>query len=181
MTATAHRLELPRWDKADYRGRRQVWDVVHANQRSSFHSNARVHYAIQRRSVNLVLDVVATLAKQARIPEAEHLTVELVWVPDRRDRRRDSDNLWPLLKVCCDALARGPSGRGRGAIGLDLVDDDTPEWMTKMPPRIGDATVESPGLRLLVVAETGRSEPATVNRLMHELTLQPATTSGDPR
>ena len=50
-----------------------------------------------------------------------------------------------------------------------------------MPPRIGDPSVEPPGLRLLVVAETGRSEPATVNRLMHQLTLQPATSPGDPR
>ena len=99
MTVTAHRLELPRWDQRDYRGRRQVWDVVHANQRSSFHSNPRVHHAIRQRSINFVLQTVATLAKQARIPEAEHLTVELVWVPERRDRRRDADNLWPLLKV----------------------------------------------------------------------------------
>ncbi|AEA27890.1 hypothetical protein Psed_5763 [Pseudonocardia dioxanivorans CB1190] len=169
MTATAHRLELPRWDQPDWRGRRQIWDVLHANQRSTFHSNPRVHNAIRQRSVNFVLTTVANLARAAAIPQSEHLTVELVWVPDRRNRNRDSDNLWPLLKVCADALARGPARRARGAIGLDLVPDDDAHWMTKLAPRIGDHAAETPGLRLLVIAHTRQPEPATTVRLLHEL------------
>ena len=79
------------------------------------------------------------LARTAKIPVSTHLEVLLTWAPGDR-RRRDSDNMWPMLKACCDGLARGKhTDKNTGhntLIGLDLVPDDTPQWMTKHAPRI---------------------------------------------
>lgn len=143
-----HRLELPRWDQRDYRGARQVWQALHANQhRSNVYGRARI--------VRHVITTVATLARAEPIAPADHLTVELVWVPERANRTRDPDNLWPLLKVCADALARGPRKRAEGAPGLDLVPDDSPQYVTKHAPRITAPTRELPaGLWLLVTTRT---------------------------
>lgn len=143
---TTVRIELPRWDRRDIRGRREIWSCLHANQRPNRHSKAR--------AVRHVIWTVATLARAARVQPCEHLVLELVWVPERANRGRDSDNLWPLLKVCADALARGPRKRAAGAPGLDLVPDDTPDWMTKLAPRIDAPTPELPaGLWLLLTAQ----------------------------
>lgn len=98
---------------------------------ASLTGNTRVHWRRRSADTNQVRTTVAALGKQARIPAGEHLTVELVWSPGDR-RRRDADNLWPLLKVCCDALARGR----RDWVGLELVPDDTPKFMTKLAPKI---------------------------------------------
>lgn len=75
---------------------------------------------------------VMFLARQARIPKANLLTVRLTWAPGDR-RRRDEDNLWPFLKTCCDALAKGPR---KDWVGLELVPDDTPQYMVKQAPVI---------------------------------------------
>ena len=144
-----YRLELPRWDRRDLRGRREVWEVLHANQRGGRHWGRR------QRVTNQVITTVATLARNAGVPASDHLIVELVWVPERANRSRDADNLWPLLKVCCDALARGPAKRTRGRPGLDLVPDDTPAWMTKRSPRIADPDDHDPGLWLYVTSQPG--------------------------
>lgn len=60
--------------------------------------------------------------------------VELVWAPGDH-RRRDEDNLYGLVKVAADALARGPR---KDWVGLDLVPDDTSAYMKKscriLPP-----------------------------------------------
>lgn len=97
--------------------------------------NTRVHWRQRSADTQQVRTDVMQLARQAGLHFARgisHITVELVWAPGDR-RRRDADNLWPLLKACCDALARGPR---RDWVGLDLVLDDTPEHMTKLAPRI---------------------------------------------
>lgn len=99
--------------------------------------NTRVHWRRRSADTQQVRGDVLRLATAAglhRLPPDRigHVTVELVWAPGDR-RRRDADNLWPLLKACCDALARGPR---RDWIGLELVPDDTPEHMTKLAPRI---------------------------------------------
>jgi crossover junction endodeoxyribonuclease RusA len=89
-------------------------------------------------------DVQAVRGDVSRIcrgikPGAKHLTVHLCWRP-RRYNGQDDDNLWPLMKACCDALARGgrrPTLKNRGmSIGLDLVPGDTRRHMTKMPPSV---------------------------------------------
>lgn len=119
--------------------------------------NARcAHWGARSEASQQVRGAVAWLARKARIPRSRHLTVELVWAPGDR-RRRDPDNLWPLLKACCDGLARGPrkpSLRAAAWVGLDLVPDDTPRWMTKLPPRIvGPDETPEIGMWLIVTAE----------------------------
>jgi crossover junction endodeoxyribonuclease RusA len=97
--------------------------------------NSRAHWRQRSADTQQVRTDVMSLARQAGLHFARgisHITVELVWAPGDR-RRRDADNLWPLLKACCDALARGPR---RDWVGLELVPDDTPEHMTKLAPRI---------------------------------------------
>jgi crossover junction endodeoxyribonuclease RusA len=98
---------------------------------SALTGNTRSHWRSRSSQARAVRTDVAMLARSAGIPKAEHLTVELVWSPGDR-RRRDADNLWPLLKVACDALARGRADW----VGLELVPDDTPAFMTKRAPRI---------------------------------------------
>lgn len=75
---------------------------------------------------------VTRLATDAGLTPCAHLAVTLMWAPGDR-RKRDADNLWRLLKVCCDALAKGPR---REWVGLELVPDDTAQYMTKHAPRI---------------------------------------------
>ena len=94
--------------------------------------NSRTHWRARSAASKQVRTDVAALAMQAGIPRSAHLEVELLWAPGDR-RRRDADNLWPLLKAACDGLARG---NRRDWVGLDLVPDDTPEFMTKRAPRI---------------------------------------------
>lgn len=97
--------------------------------------NTRVHWRKRSKDTNQVRTDVLTVARQAALHLAapiRHITVQLTWAPGDR-RRRDSDNLWPLLKVACDALARGPR---KDWVGLELVPDDTPEHMTKLAPVI---------------------------------------------
>lgn len=118
--------------------------------------NAREgHWAPRSKATNEVRTAVAWLGRQAGIPPSRHLTVELVWAPGDR-RKRDADNLWPMLKACCDGLARGPrkpSARAAPWVGLDLVPDDTPRWMRKLPPRIaGPDETDEIGVWLLVTA-----------------------------
>lgn len=94
--------------------------------------NSRAHWRQRSADTRMVREDVLILARAANIPATAHMTVELVWAPGDRIRR-DADNLWPLLKACCDSLARGPR---RDWVGLELVPDDTPQHMTKMAPRI---------------------------------------------
>lgn len=99
----------------------------------SLHGNTRSHWRSRAKDAREVRETVAWLATQARIPKANHLTVWLVWAPGDR-RRRDSDNLVAFQKICCDALARGR----KDLVGLDLVEDDAPRFMTKLMPKILD-------------------------------------------
>lgn len=97
--------------------------------------NTRSHWRQRSADTSQVRNDVMQMAKAAHLHQIDgirHVTVELVWAPGDR-RRRDADNLWPLLKVAADAIARGPR---RDWVGLELVPDDTPEYMTKLAPRI---------------------------------------------
>lgn len=94
--------------------------------------NSRAHWRRRSADTRLVRETVAVLAGKLRHEKpAAHITVALTWAPGDR-RRRDADNLWPMLKSCCDALARGR----KDWAGLDLVPDDTPQWMDKRAPVI---------------------------------------------
>lgn len=98
------------------------------------YANVRTHWRQRSTDTLQVRSDVTNLAKAAhlhRIAGIRHITAQLVWAPGDR-RRRDEDNLYPLFKVICDALARGRSD----LVGLDLVPDDTPTYMQKLGPRI---------------------------------------------
>jgi crossover junction endodeoxyribonuclease RusA len=140
MTRRTYRLTLP-WNRPP----------------AALTGNARIgHWGGRSAASQEVRGAVAWLARKARIPRSRHLTVELVWAPGDQ-RKRDADNLWPTLKACCDGLARGPrkpSLRAAAWVGLDLVPDDTPRWMTKRAPRIvGPDETHEIGMWLIVTAE----------------------------
>jgi crossover junction endodeoxyribonuclease RusA len=100
--------------------------------REPLNANTRYHQYDRARRVKHVRECVLMYARVARIPKCQHLTVQLHYAPGD-NHRRDADNLWPTLKAACDALARGPR---RDWVGLELVPDDTPEYMTKLAPVI---------------------------------------------
>jgi crossover junction endodeoxyribonuclease RusA len=98
--------------------------------------NARVHWRPEAKAKQQVRNDVTMLARSMRLHryqpgEVEHVALQLVWAPGD-NRKRDSDNLWKLQKVCADALARGRST----LVGIDLVPDDAPRWMDKLAPLI---------------------------------------------
>lgn len=98
--------------------------------------NTRSHWRGRSADTRRVRNDVLTLATAAGLHQLDapvaHVTVSLTWAPGDR-RRRDEDNLWPLFKACCDALARGPR---RDWIGLEVVPDDTRQYMAKEKPQI---------------------------------------------
>jgi hypothetical protein len=90
------------------------------------------------RDVQAVRGDVSRIARVIK-PGAKHLTVHLCWRPARYNGQ-DDDNLWPLLKACVDAMARG-SRRATYRnpnmnIGLDLVPGDTRKHVTRLPPAV---------------------------------------------
>jgi crossover junction endodeoxyribonuclease RusA len=95
-------------------------------------ANDRWHYTQRAQRTTVIRLGVRDAARKAGIPASRHLTVTLHYAPGD-NRRRDEDNLVPTLKAACDALARGPR---RTWIGLELVPDDTPQYMTKRMPVI---------------------------------------------
>lgn len=112
------------------------------------HGNYRATAGERRR----MKAAVVTRIRQLRIPPGrEHLEVTLCYVPKDR-RRRDPDNLMPVLKPCLDAFT--PAKGGAGVIG-----DDTPEWITWHPPRILDPDPLRPRLWLEVTDWTGHGTP----------------------
>lgn len=101
------------------------------------HSN-RYARATQVREVR---KAVMVLAKHAKIPSGQHLTVQLFYAPGTQ-QRMDSHNLHPTVKACVDALAKPTrklnprNPRSRPWIGLQLVPDDNDEYVTILPPKI---------------------------------------------
>ncbi len=90
--------------------------------------NHRPHWAAKHRLTQEIRTTTAWLAKQARIPAAERITVTLVWAPGDL-RRHDVDNAVPTLKAACDGL-----------VDAGIVRDDVPALMTKNMP-----VVDHPG------------------------------------
>lgn len=100
---------------------------------ASLSANARAgHWRARSRDTREVRETVMLLARSARIPVCSRMTVMLRWAPGDRIRR-DEDNLYGFQKAAADALARGPR---RDWVGLDLLPDDTPQFMQKLTPMI---------------------------------------------
>lgn len=115
-------------------------------------ANWRGHWSTKARSTAEVRNLVAALARAARLPQMQRIQVELIWVVTDH-RKRDDDNLHPLAKSCWDALA---SDRG---VSARIVPDDSPEFVTKMHPRIEYRPDESPHFEVIVTDTTHRPDP----------------------
>lgn len=155
--AARYVLRLPRWDTmwevktgrggwpvvdpktGKVRRHRKVWDVLTGNARPG-------HWSQRHTAVKEVIGVVTVVAVNAGLRPCRYMDVTLVWSPGHK-RIADEDNLYPLLKVCCDALARGPR---MDLPGLRLVAEDDSRYMRKTP-RI-DRPPVSAGLWLEVLA-----------------------------
>lgn len=95
--------------------------------------NDRQHWAVKARITAGVRASTARLAKVACVPTGlAHATVTLCYRP-KANRKRDADNLVPVLKACCDGL-----------VDHGLTDDDTPDLMTKAMPAIHPAVKGQP-------------------------------------
>lgn len=95
--------------------------------------NDRQHWAAKARITAGVRTSTARLAKAASVPTGlPHATVTLCYRP-KANRKRDADNLVPVLKACCDGL-----------VDHGLTADDTPDLMTKAMPVIHPAIKGQP-------------------------------------
>jgi hypothetical protein len=118
-----------------------------ANPPNALCANYRsAHWAGRSTASREVREAVSTLARVVglhRVAGARHVTVELVWAPGDR-RRRDAGNLSPMLKAAVDGLtpARTVTRRTKGKlkishhVGVGVIPDDTPQWVTELAPRI---------------------------------------------
>lgn len=110
-------------------------------------ANQRLHWREKAERTRTIRIAVRLLAKNALLPKAlPWCAVELHYrQPDRR--KRDDDNLSPLLKVCCDAL-----------VDYGLVKDDTPAFMAKTMPVLHPAVKGQPAEMWLRVSWGPRPE-----------------------
>lgn len=98
--------------------------------------NDRTHW---RKKASITKAIRAHVAAAAAvIPVCDRAAVTLYYVP-RDARRRDADNLIPILKAACD-----------GIVDAGVVPDDTPELMTKHMPIICAPDRSDPHLYLIV-------------------------------
>ena len=101
--------------------------------------NQRLHWAQKAKLTKAIRHEAFVRCRAARIPRAQHITVQLHYQP-RDNRRRDSDNLVPTLKALCD-----------GIVDAGVVSDDTPDYMTKIMPTIHPAVKGEPARMWLTV------------------------------
>lgn len=117
--------------------------------RPPLRSNDRQHHMARARTTRQVRETVAWLGKQQHMRPGRHLTVQLHYAPGT-NRRMDAHNLHATVKVCVDALAtptRRLNPRKSGShpwIGLQLVPDDTADYVTAPEPIIHPASVPGP-------------------------------------
>ena len=99
--------------------------------------NDRKHW---RAKAKITAEIRAYIREWAfyTVPACSASEVELHYVP-RDARRRDADNLVPILKACCDGL-----------VDAGVVPDDTPDLMRKHMPIIDASNRADPNLYLVV-------------------------------
>ena len=128
---TSNTVASPVFDKsADYWAR---LTLPYERPPDALWGNTRTHWRQRHLHTRMVRTDVANLARHAHLHRLDrpvrHVSVVWQWAPGD-NRRRDADNGYPMLKAICDGLARGR----RDLIGIDLVPDDVPKWMTKHTP-----------------------------------------------
>jgi crossover junction endodeoxyribonuclease RusA len=87
-------------------------------------ANQRLHWRQRSQRVALIRDTVTLLARNAHIPAANHIVVQLHFQPGDK-RRRDASNLVPTQKPAVDGLVQA-----------GIVPDDTAEWVTEHMPKL---------------------------------------------
>ena len=111
--------------------------------------NGREHWAEKGRRHKALKNAAWAMAKQAKIPRLERVSVVVEYQPPPVRRRRDADNPSPSAKACLDGIV---------AAGV-LVDDECPRYVTGIWCTIG--------------------EPYPGGRLVLHLTEVPAATGSD--
>ena len=110
--------------------------------------NDRMHWAQKAKLTKRIRAEAGILACRSRLPTGlDHVSVALVYRPRDR-RRRDTDNLMPVLKALCDGL-----------VDYGLVTDDTPQWMTKHMPRLDKTQKGAGGAMWLELTWEDRQAP----------------------
>ena len=87
-------------------------------------ANDRFHHMVKARATADVRATLYWLCARCNVPAMARCRVDVVWVVKDR-RRRDTDNLAPLLKAIYDGIG---SDKGTSA---HIVPDDAPEFMEK--------------------------------------------------
>ena len=116
-------------------------------QRPPLRSNdSFLHPAHKASVVRKVREDVTQLAKSQGMEPGTHLVVQLHYAPGH-NRKMDSHNLHPTVKACVDALARG---KRKDWVGLELVPDDTDDFVTILTPQIHRPPEPGPRCWLIV-------------------------------
>lgn len=95
--------------------------------------NGREHWRVKAKRVAEVRQAAAVATRQANVPQLEHISVVLHYVP-RDKRRRDPLNLVATLKPIED-----------GIVDAGVIPDDNPVYLTSCIP-IVDAPSKTPRL-----------------------------------
>lgn len=134
----------------DETGGSRAWRVRLPYTSPPLSANQRLHPMARHRLVHDVRADVATLCRV--LPKLERVAVELHYVPRDR-RRRDEENLAPLLKACIDALT--PSRRTRKGVapGAGVIPDDTPAHVVSATCHLGEPDGSGTGHLYLIVRE----------------------------
>ncbi|MFD1145898.1 hypothetical protein [Saccharothrix hoggarensis] len=101
-------------------------------QPAPLNANWRLHWSKEHKLAQEIATAVMLRARSLRIPTCDHLTVQIHFAPGN-NVKADADNLYPSFKRACDALSRP---KHTNWVGLHLVPDDTPQFMTKLEPVI---------------------------------------------
>lgn len=102
----------------------KVWRVE-LGKRPPLNLNDRDHWTAKSKKTRAVRRIVKAKVLAQGLPTGlGHISTQLVWMtPDAR--RRDEDNLVATAKAAWDGL-----------VDAGIVEDDTPQFMTKLMPRI---------------------------------------------
>lgn len=138
-----------------------VLELPYPRAPKGLNANDRNHWRTKAASTAAVRAQVKAAAVTARITPMQRVQVELVWVVGDK-RKRDPDNLAPFAKAICDAI-----GSDRG-VSAHLVQDDSPEYMTKLHPRIEHRPDVTPHFEVHVTDISNR--PDTIDAITRRLT-----------
>ena len=152
-------------------GRPQTFVLEPLWERPPLRSNGtQPHYRVRADTVREIRELVAARARQQgmhRLSGVAHLTFQLHYAPGV-NRRIDPPNFYPTLKACVDALSNprrriDPRKGSRAWVGLTIVPDDTPQWVTLRDTVI--VPPPEPGPRCWLVVTASPVTPERVSAL----------------